>query len=206
MKTKLIFAAAACVLGMASASNAVTIINGSFETQSPKFIGGYTTLGTTSTDLTGWTIDSGNIDLINTYWNAQDGNYSVDMDGGVAGTISQTVTGLVSGAFYQVSFWLAGNPDTRYDKTISAGTDEGSSAFTFLQAGHFAGSMGWQLFSFNFQAASTSTKLTFASLTPEAWGPALDNVSITTVPLPAGAPLLLVGVAGVAALRRRKSV
>lgn len=206
MKTKLIIAAAACVLGLASASSAATIANGSFESQSPSFTGTFLTLAAGSPDVTGWAIGGAGIDLINTYWTAEDGNYSLDMSALGSGTISQTITGLAIGAYYEISFWLAGNPDGSLTKSLTASTDEGSSTYSFVQTGNTKASMGWEQHSFTFQAAATTTNLTFASLSGDPYGPALDNISITTVPLPAGAPLLLAGVAGFAALRRRKSV
>jgi choice-of-anchor C domain-containing protein len=206
MNTKFLLVAVAVLFGMAATVNAATIANGSFETQSPQFSGSFETLNAGSSALSGWTVGGNSIDLINTYWSAENGNYSLDMSGNDAGSISQTITGLAVGAFYKISFWLAGNPDGSLNKSLSAGTNEGSSIFTFVQAGHTSTSMGWVQNSFIFQAAATTTKLTFASLNAGGFGPALDNVSIDVVPLPSGAPLQLVGVAGLVALRRRKSV
>ena len=206
MNAKFLLTAVMVLFGMAASASAATISNGSFETQSPQFSGSFETLNAGSSALSGWTVGGNGIDLINTYWTAENGTYSVDLSGNNAGSISQTITGLAIGALYKISFWLAGNPDGSAVKSLSAGTTEGSSLFTFVQTGHTAASMGWVQSSFIFQAAATSTKLTFASLNAGGYGPALDNVSIDVVPLPAGAPLLLAGVAAFVALRRRKSV
>ena len=53
-------AALAVVLGTASVAQAATITNGSFETGPNP--GGFTTLGTGNTAITGWTVASGSID------------------------------------------------------------------------------------------------------------------------------------------------
>jgi hypothetical protein len=63
----------------------------------------------------------------------------------------------------------------------------------------------WTTYSLTFTAAGTSTNLIFASQVPGAYGPALDNVRISAVPLPAGGLLLLGALGGFAALRRRKA-
>ena len=79
--------------------------NGSFETPLVHS-GGFDTIPTDADApvLTDWTIDSGNIDLLNpTYWNASDGNQSIDLDGYDAGSISQVLPTVV-GQKYDVKF------------------------------------------------------------------------------------------------------
>jgi hypothetical protein len=77
------------------------------------------TAGTPSaTAMPGWTVTSGSVDWISTYWQEPAGvTTSIDMNGtasaghpSAAGTISQTITGLTTDEFYAVTFEIAGNP------------------------------------------------------------------------------------------------
>ena len=72
---------------------------GSFQT--------YTAIG----PLGGWTVLSGSVDLIGSYWSAPPtGGRSVDLDGNSPGWLAQTITFPHSGE-YQLTFQLSGNPD-----------------------------------------------------------------------------------------------
>ncbi len=62
--------------------------NGSFENGSNN-PGTYEQLAAASTVLTDWTITTGSIDWIGTYWPAAAGTKSLDMNGGGPGAISQ---------------------------------------------------------------------------------------------------------------------
>jgi choice-of-anchor C domain-containing protein len=212
--------AAALLAGVAlpsSGARAVTITNGSFEagvpiTGSPNFV---TVTATDSTSITGWTVSEGSIDYIGTYWTASDGTRSLDLDGLVAGTIEQHLTGLTIGAQYLVSFDLAGNPDAGpTTKTLDVMASAGSQSFSFTVGSANHTNMGWVTESFVFTADATSTDLKFISTTtsggtsqnPAAFGPALDNVRISETPLPASLPLMLTGLAGfgIDYLRRKR--
>jgi choice-of-anchor C domain-containing protein len=85
--------------------------NGSFELASVNPGAGFATLAAGSTQITGWEVFGSTIDYIGTFWEAADGNRSVDLNGnaGPAG-IRQTFDTLV-GATYRVEFAMAGNPD-----------------------------------------------------------------------------------------------
>ena len=68
--------------------------------------------------------------------------------------------------------------------------------------------MGWQRYSYNFVATQAVSRVTFASANGNSpYGPALDNVSITSVPEPAtwGMMLLGFGLVGAGVRSRRKS-
>jgi choice-of-anchor C domain-containing protein len=186
----------------AGSAVAATVQNGGFESPGT-FSGSFTTIGTGGS-LPGWSIDSGSVDLINTYWQNGSGNYSLDLSGNAAATISQTITDLTIGQHYRLSFLLAGNPDSGpivKSLLVSIGGD--SRIFTFDTAGSSRGSMGWTGNSLDFVAGDTSLLLSFASQDAGAFGPALDAVAISAIPLPAGAPLLLAGLGGLALMRRR---
>ena len=101
--------ALATTVALPAVADAQAFTNGSFETANfdP---GAFTQLEAGSTAIAGWSIDSGSIDYVGNYWNASNGVRSIDMSGGVAGSISQTFD-TVAGRAYTVSFDLGGNVD-----------------------------------------------------------------------------------------------
>lgn len=106
----LAFGAVAPTLSMAAGP---TILNGSFEINASSIpSGGFTTVfaGNSST-IADWSVTSGSVDWVGTYWQAENGIASIDLSGNGAGKITQTITGLTKGDEYEITFWLAGNPD-----------------------------------------------------------------------------------------------
>lgn len=156
--------------------------NGSFENGSNN-PGTYEQLAAASTVLTDWTITTGSIDWIGTYWPAAAGTKSLDMNGGGPGAISQVFATTI-GKAYDVTFALSANPDgpvTAYALTVAA-TGATSQAFTFDRAvtGNTISNMMWQAKKYSFTATSAATTLSFASgVASGPFGPALDNVVVT---------------------------
>lgn len=193
---------AAALLATSVSAGAATIVNGSFE---GAFSSTFQTLGTGSTAITGWTVASGSVDWINTYWQPAAGSYSLDLSGDDAGTISQQLTGLTIGQRYRVKFATAGNPDNAPTvKALNVGAAVNNQTFTFDVTGSSRADMGWLYNSFDFVAGSTTTTLSFQSNTTTSYGPALDDVSISAVPLPASALLLLGGLGALAGVGTRR--
>jgi hypothetical protein len=139
------------------------------------------------------------------------GNFvGLDGDPGVQGSISQTITGLVVGDFYNLDFnWGSAQlrnriGDTTEQLQINFG---GSTVFTpvlFTPSETFT---GWKNGHFQFQATSTSQTLSFLSIgTPGGLPPIalLDGVSLTAVPEPATWAMLLFGFGGIGAMMRRR--
>jgi choice-of-anchor C domain-containing protein len=174
-----VLAAAAMALPALAAS---AFQNGSFENGTDP--GSFTTLtAPDAATITGWTVSSGTIDYIGTYWTASDGVRSLDLSGTSPGAISQTFN-TVTGHNYTVTFDMAGNPDgTPIVKTMTVdagGTPQTYSFDTSTVSGTASHTnMGWTPKTFNFTATGPTTTLTFTSTTATSYGPALDNVRLT---------------------------
>ncbi|MCG3145782.1 MAG: hypothetical protein HONDAALG_03458 [Gammaproteobacteria bacterium] len=198
------------MLGAASAS-ANLITNGDFETGADP--GSFTTI-TAPGALPDWTVDTGSIDYIGTYWQDASvvGNRSVDLSGNDAGSIRQSFATTASG-LYEVKFSLSGNPDgAPAIKTLRVSLRDSSSALILQQDFTFDTSaalndhtnMGWVTRSLVFQAFDSQTTLHFLSLTSGGWGPALDEVSVNAVPVPAAVWLLGSALLGVGLIARKR--
>ena len=198
--------ATATALLLAGSAQAATLVNGSFELGiSP---GGYTTVaGGDSTSITGWTVGGGGVDYIGSYWIASDGVRSIDLSGGAPGSVSQTFA-TIAGRSYAVTFDLSANPDVGAglkDLLVSAGATS-----TLYQVGQAGYPLTWTPTSFLFTALGSTSTLTFTSgANNSSWGPAIDNVAASIVPVPEPATWIMLiagfGLVGVAA-RRSKPV
>lgn len=195
-------------LSASALAQAAPFQNGSFET-APINPGTFTTLGLNNSQITGWTVSGGNIDYIGTYWQAAQGNRSIDLAGNTLGTISQTFDTQV-GWLYTVQFAMAGNTDggpaTKLLKVVAGDEDD---QFSFNQSGKSRSNMGWLDYSFQFTADAAQTTLSFSALNGTCcYGPALDNVRITaqpgSVPEPASALLVGLSLAGLGWSRKNR--
>lgn len=205
MKRRLLAMFAVASIGLSASANAAVFQNGSFEVGADP--GSFTTLGAGSTTIAGWTVGAGGIDYIGTYWQAADGNRSLDLNGNFPGSISQTFD-VVSGQTYKVTFYLAGNTDGGPDiKTLTTTSTDATILFSsFNTAGRSHPDMGWTPISFEFTASGLTETLTFLSTTVDgnAFGPALDNVTVAAVPEPSTWAMMILGFLGVGFLAYRR--
>lgn len=173
-------AAASLMLAlMAAGASAAPAVNGSFEVGAAP--GSFTQLWAgDSTTITGWTVSSGTIDYIGTYWPAADGARSIDLNGTSPGAIQQTVPTTI-GATYRVTFSMSGNPAGGIGtKTLTAGIGAAPASFTYeIGTVNTLTDMKWAIRTFTFVAIAATTTLTFTSTVANSvYGPALDNVRV----------------------------
>src|SRR5688572_24704848 len=98
------------LLGPATADASPILINGSFEQGPPPFTSHDIGIPAGSTDVTGWTILAGGVDLLEDPWDVSDGERAIDLDFRSPGGIEQAL-GTAPGRKYVLSFDLSGNPE-----------------------------------------------------------------------------------------------
>jgi choice-of-anchor C domain-containing protein len=160
------------------------VANGDFE-QGPACGCGPTTtfvsLNPGDTGLLNWTILGNGVTHVGSGWTAANGIGSVELnDSDGPGGITQTLS-TVSGAGYTLSFRAAGDP------TCGTGTRQVKVSYPghwFIISINVTSSttttnMGWGLTTATFTATSSSTPLTFESLTSGSCGPVIDMVTVT---------------------------
>ncbi|MFF7635039.1 choice-of-anchor C family protein [Kitasatospora sp. NPDC008050] len=169
-------------LGVTATASAQTVSrfdDGSFE--NPRVaVGSYTDLAAGQT-IGPWQVTTGTVDLIGEgFWQAAEGDQSVDLNGVGPGAVAQTFT-TVPGTTYTVTYALAGNPaGAPAVKTGSALIDgQDFQDFSFNTTGKTFANMGYVNRQFTFQATNSATTIAFTSTTATGpYGPVLDNVRI----------------------------
>lgn len=177
-----IAASSALFAGLGVTASAQTVSrfdDGSFEY--PRVAaGGFTDLSAGQA-IGPWQVTAGTVDLIGAgYWQAAEGDQSVDLNGTTPGTVTQTFT-TVPGVNYTVTYALAGNPaggpTLKTGRALIDGQD--FQDFSFDITGKSVTNMGYVDRQFTFRATSATTTIGFASTTPStSFGPVLDDVRV----------------------------
>jgi len=213
-----LFALISLPLENVTASPINLIYNGSFEDRTGTYSGSssFDDLYAINSNIPGWTVTQNSVGWVaDTYWQASDGNMSIDLSGNpnaVNGTLVSDDFGTMVGSEYSLYFDMAGNPDGGPAiKTLEVFINGFSQIFSFDTTGTTRTSMGWTTFDWNFYATSLFTDITFRDISTDttAFGPAIDNVRVykaSSVPEPGTLVLLIGGLfAMVAGERKIKS-
>ncbi|MFG2904333.1 choice-of-anchor C family protein [Kitasatospora sp. NPDC048286] len=139
----------------------------------------FATLGTGQA-IGPWRITAGNVDLIGAgFWQAAEGDQSVDLNGSTPGSVAQTFT-TVPGTTYTVTYALAGNPAGGVPVRTGVARIDGQDfqAFSFDVTGRTTAAMGYVGRQFTFVAQNPTTTLGFTSTVAGAYGPVIDNVQV----------------------------
>ncbi len=208
-----IFFAACAAVAMASSAQAVTVINGSFETGVAIPTGSVflpaPPIDTTS--IPGWRILSSGVDYANsTLWDASTGGRSIELAGIGSGGIQQRIENqFVIGEKYRIRFDLSANPfaaNGTYQALVSA-TGGGAEYFSYTKtAANSPTNMLYQTFQYIWTATTTSANFQFRSRGNGAQGVILDSVSIGLVPEPAQWMLLIIGFGMTGYAMRRRGI
>lgn len=199
---------------LATGAQAVTVVNGSFET-GVAIPSGSVFLPSPpidSTSIPGWRILSSGVDYADSsLWDASAGDRSVELAGIGSGGIQQVgISGFVVGQQYRIRFDLSANPfatDGVYQALVSA-TGGGAQYFAYTKtAANTPTNMLYQTYEYVWTATNATSNIQFRSRGEGAQGVILDNVSISLVPEPADWMLLIAGfgMTGYAMRRRRLS-
>ncbi|MEV5712120.1 choice-of-anchor C family protein [Actinoallomurus sp. NPDC052274] len=138
-------------------------------------------------EIGAWRVADGNVDLIGSgFWQAAEGNQSIDLDGNTAGTVEQSVPTHFGGC-YNVTFSLAGNPDggpavkRGFLRVTQHGMGHPANQrnFAFDTTGKTRADMGYVPQRFRFRALGPAVTLAFGSTTAGAFGPVIDAVTVS---------------------------
>jgi choice-of-anchor C domain-containing protein len=136
-----------------------------------------------------WKVTAGDVDLIGAgFWQAAEGRQSLDLEGGVAGTIERSFDTAI-GVCYAVDYAVAGNVDgPPATKTGYARVTQGLLSlplrplrrdFSFDTTGRTRADMGYVRKSLHFRSLASKATLTFAGTTGSGYGPVIDDVSVS---------------------------
>ena len=135
-----------------------------------------------STELRGWTVSRGNVDVVGSFFPASEGSRCLDLDGLQPGGIRQTVP-TKAGQKYRLIFDLAGSPHGSENvKKLRVQVAGQSADFAFDITGRSDAVPGWVGKQWEFTASESQTTVEFLSLDEGgSFGPLLDNIALVPV-------------------------
>ncbi|MFV2121881.1 choice-of-anchor C family protein [Streptomyces sp. Act-28] len=127
-----------------------------------------------------WKVTGGAVDLIGAgFWQAAEGDQSVDLNATVPGTVAQTFT-TTAGKKYTVTYSLAANPEggpaVKTGRVLVDG--QNFQDFSFDSTGKTRAAMGYVTRQVTFVANGPTTTLGFTSTVSGAYGPVVDDVRV----------------------------
>ncbi len=198
------------------------IVNGGFESPTVAVGTFKTYTGGQQIGSPGWTVEGKNVLLIQTTYaesynhitgfNAQSGLNALDITGygntGPTDGVTQSVATDI-GQSYLLTFYVGradGGAGSVYatPSTVDLQINSGS-LMAFTNSNATPNKVNWEQFSYEFNATSTSTQVTFLNGTASGNNYAgLDSVSMVATPEPSGLILMVCGSLGFASLVRRR--
>ncbi|MEU7567188.1 choice-of-anchor C family protein [Streptomyces fradiae] len=171
--------AAGTVVALAAPASAVSRFDdGSFEYPAAP-ANAFTTVGA-GQSVGPWKVTAGAVDLIGAgFWQAAEGEQSVDLNATQAGAVAQTFT-TTAGRQYTVTYSLAANPGGGPAVKTGRALVDGQNFqdFSFDSTGTTRAAMGYVTRQFTFVANGPTTTLGFASTVGGAYGPVVDDVRV----------------------------
>ncbi|KPF78195.1 hypothetical protein IP88_04585 [alpha proteobacterium AAP81b] len=205
--------ASTLALLVATQAQAVTVLNGSFETGVAIGPSGIATLATDdTTSLPGWTILADGVDYLDSsYVDASDGSRAVKLTTTSSGGITQRIGGFTAGRAYEIRFDLSSDPNDPQprpftSRMIVSATGGGAQLYSYTVTGqNTPTNMLYEANRYRFTAGGEFANIQFRSLNNDEFGAILDNVTIAEVPEPASWALLVLGFGLVGVAARRKA-
>src|SRR5689334_4278308 len=155
------------------------LVNGSFE-DGPDDVGDFKPLDKGSTDIKGWKVTRGQIDLIGTFWTSADGKRSLDLHGSPGyGGVEQTIK-TKKGAKYKVELQLAATPGAG-ERGIWVEAAGDRKKFEVDSKDGTREKLNWTKVVWEFTATGDQTTLEIYTTEKgdNFQGPAIDDVSVT---------------------------
>ena len=134
------------------------VVNGSFE-EGPERVDRWLPLDKGSKKIKGWEVTRGQIDLVDSYWQAAAGKRSIDLHGSPGKGGVRQVLKTRPGRSYKLTLWLAGNPGGARVKALGVSAAGQKTSFTFDTAGRSLEKMGWAKKSRELKAKERETTL-----------------------------------------------
>lgn len=156
------------------------VVNGDFEAAPSTGVGVISL--TNGQSMPGWSVSRGGIDLVGKdVWPTFNGSKtSVDLSLLSAGSISQTIRAQAPGTVFKLGFdFGASTLADPLTKSMTVSVGNGQSYNFTRNSTNESGKPNWVHQEINFVSPSGTPTLTFASNTDTAFGPLLDNVTLT---------------------------